>query len=265
MTFIHQLWEYLVDNHPLLVSSPLAQNVVVNSMTIIIYLVFLFIEWLDLNLFNRHSLRAEKPKWDDIVFCAKSSAIGVCFTWVPLIVLHFFVDFEATLQRNLPGPMQIAAEVILCTIVYDVTEYTTHRAMHSKYLYKYHKDHHMFNRPFALTTFAQHPLDLMLQTCAALVPILLACSNPISAFLFIVILAVHGIVGHCGYEDYRAFLTGGVIAGSSFHDMHHLAFSCNYGAFWSFMDRAFGTYREDHPKSPLFKKPSILAGHAVIE
>ena len=61
---------------------------------------------------------------------------------------------------------------------------------------------------------------------------------------------IFNVIGHLGYEFFpRKFVDsifGRIFFTSSFHNMHHRKNNCNYGLYFVFWDRLFGTKHDSY-------------------
>lgn len=149
--------------------------------------------------------------------------------------------------------------MFLFELIFDFFHYWSHRLSHSGILYKkIHKIHHKHRYPTPITTFYQHPLDVVL-------------SNSIpSFFTFSILMYLFGINityfqlsliscwktvieigGHLGKKvapasSFPQFVWLGKWLGWELyiedHDHHHEKFTCNYSKRFSLWDKFFGTY-----------------------
>jgi sterol desaturase/sphingolipid hydroxylase (fatty acid hydroxylase superfamily) len=138
--------------------------------------------------------------------------------------------------------------------VFDFFHYFAHRLLHHPYLYKYlHKKHHTFKHPIAITTFYQHPIDIVLTNT---IPTVLALYViPVSNIQFHFILVYKTFVeisGHCGKKLYptssfcQCIWLPKLLSVALYvedHDLHHSLNNCNYAKRFSFWDKLFGTYK----------------------
>ncbi len=126
------------------------------------------------------------------------------------------------------GLVQTIIGIILCE---DILFYTIHRLLHTRYLYRFHRKHHEFIRPFALTAIYSSPVEHVFSN---LLPIF--CSSLIMSLnwwhlqIFMIIATINTLFAHSGYKI------------SQFHYKHHIYFSFNYGVL-GMMDKIFGTYK----------------------
>ena len=140
-------------------------------------------------------------------------------------------------------------------IVFDFFHFINHFIFHkNSYLYKnIHKIHHKFKYPSSITTFYQHPIDLLFTS--SLPTILSLYFMPIKPtyFQYILILTYKTFIeisGHSGKiiksTSFPQFIWLPRILGIQLsveeHDLHHSLNNCNYSKRFSLWDKLFGTY-----------------------
>ncbi|GAA5960724.1 hypothetical protein JCM8115_001809 [Rhodotorula mucilaginosa] len=125
----------------------------------------------------------------------------------------------------------------------DFCIYWVHRWLHIPFLYKrLHKPHHKWIIPTPFASHAFHPVDGYLQS----VPYHMACYMfPIHKYMFIGLFSfvnlwsifIHDSDMLCDHplEHY--------INGPAHHTLHHLYFTCNYGQYFTWADKAFSSFR----------------------
>lgn len=145
----------------------------------------------------------------------------------------------------------IAASSALFLWFTDFAIYWVHRWLHVPFLYKrIHKPHHKWVIPTPFASHAFDPVDGYLQS----VPYHLACYMfPIHKYQFMALFSfvnlwsifIHDSDMICDHplEHY--------INGPAHHTLHHIYFTCNYGQYFTWADKYFGSFRvpakEDDP------------------
>ena len=149
-------------------------------------------------------------------------------------------------------PLQLA----LFIVVDDFLYYWMHRAMHSKYLYKYiHSIHHEVSTPWAISAHYMHPVEFVLTgLLMLLMPVLLGV-HVLTLYLWIVFRQWEAAEGHCGYSfpwSPSKLLPG--YDGVEYHDFHHAKFTGNYAGFLTYLDRWFGAYSPGYERRIAFAR-----------
>eukprot|EP00929_Paragymnodinium_shiwhaense_P015331 TRINITY_DN123405_c0_g1_i1.p1 TRINITY_DN123405_c0_g1~~TRINITY_DN123405_c0_g1_i1.p1 ORF type:complete len:256 (-),score=25.18 TRINITY_DN123405_c0_g1_i1:183-950(-) len=142
----------------------------------------------------------------------------------------------------------IAAKVALCFLIDDCSFYAYHRALHSHgSLYEhFHKPHHVFKAPFAWTSHAVHPVEMLLQSVGTMSgPLVLGMSKH-ELWAWLALRQLQGVLDHTGYDwplvEFPGFgLAPSIFGGTAFHDDHHKYFNGNYASCFSFLDELFST------------------------
>ena len=138
--------------------------------------------------------------------------------------------------------------LLIYLIVQDAWFYWSHRAMHSRRLFKLaHAVHHQSRPPTAWTAMSFHPLEAL--SGAIVIPIMVFIV-PISLPVLGSVLAIAtlmGVTNHMGWEIFPRRLVhsglGGWLITATHHERHHEEYRCNFGLYFRFWDRLCGTDR----------------------
>ncbi len=115
----------------------------------------------------------------------------------------------------------------------DLVFYSTHRIMHYKYLYKYHKQHHLWNEPVSTSFLDSNPFEhLLVNIPTVIVPLYVIHISDIQQMIWIIIVTTQSILSHMELYD---------INGP--HIKHHKLRKVNYGTGLYLCDRLLGTYK----------------------
>ena len=138
--------------------------------------------------------------------------------------------------------------VFLYLAVQDTWFYWSHRAMHTKRLFRLaHAVHHESRPPTAWTAMSFHPIEsvsgsIVLPILVFVVPIHIAMIGVV-----LTIATVMGVTNHMGWEVFPRALVhsplGKWLITASHHERHHEEYRCNYGLYFRFWDRVCGTDR----------------------
>jgi sterol desaturase/sphingolipid hydroxylase (fatty acid hydroxylase superfamily) len=133
----------------------------------------------------------------------------------------------------------------------DLHFYWVHRALHTRWLFRrIHGVHHRSRSPSPWASFAFHPVEALVN--ATVLPIALLVA-PINEYV-VIVFAIHQIVrasyGHAAVEALpRGFARHwlfGRFATATHHHLHHETAKGNYGLWFTWMDRWFGTERAEY-------------------
>jgi sterol desaturase/sphingolipid hydroxylase (fatty acid hydroxylase superfamily) len=140
----------------------------------------------------------------------------------------------------------IPVSFLLLTVWHETWFYWMHRAVHTKFLYKWvHSVHHRSVNPSPLAAYNFHFTEAFLE--AIYLPIFITfvpLAFPVLLFhtFYAMILNIYL---HTGYEFYpKNWVTNPVtkwINPSTHHNMHHAKFHGNYSLYFNFWDRVMGT------------------------
>ena len=139
----------------------------------------------------------------------------------------------------------------LMFIMHDTYFYFTHRLMHHKRLFKwFHLVHHQSVNPSPWAAYAFHPLEAVVEVGIVVIFLFTIPIHKTHLMIFFLMMIVYNVYGHLGYELYpKGFSRGRIgrwINTSINHNQHHQYFKGNYGLYFLFWDRVFGTVREDY-------------------
>ncbi|KAF8482248.1 hypothetical protein JB92DRAFT_3036434 [Gautieria morchelliformis] len=147
------------------------------------------------------------------------------------------------------GWTYLVLSVPLFLFVTDYGVYWIHRTLHTPALYKrIHKPHHKWIIPTPFASHAFHPVDGFAQSIPYHMFILVfPMQHHLYLLMFVFVncwsVFIHDSDMITGHPLEHA------INGPAHHTLHHLYFVCNYGQYFTFADRAGGSYR--HPDSAL--------------
>ncbi|MDC0666510.1 sterol desaturase family protein [Nannocystis radixulma] len=149
------------------------------------------------------------------------------------------------------------ATFFLCWFGFDVYYYLLHRAMHTRGLIRFHREHHLSHVTTPLSAFSTSvPECLGWLVGYALVPLVMtAVGLPVHATGFVVYMLYNflgNVLGHVDCEVVPAFgrerrhsWTAHPIL---FHALHHARYTGHYSFCATFMDRTLGSEWSDWPE-----------------
>ena len=174
------------------------------------------------------------------------SAIRVNFLILPAFQTfwdHLIVRGHTKVTMGNTSPGLLARDVFLWMLVFELTWYVQHRAMHdNKFLWKHgHQYHHGWKRPehmIGITNFAfDHVVEVWVTMSSAFAPVL----------FFPVNWHAEKLVGF-GYMMLAVLVHHDKFP-LKYHLQHHYLVVKNYGSHWPLFDVLFGTWQWDtfHP------------------
>lgn len=134
---------------------------------------------------------------------------------------------------------------------HDTYFYWTHRAMHTRLLFKtFHRHHHQSTTPTPWTAYSFAVPEALLNAMFIPVWIALVPTPGIVTFSFLTFQIIRNVTAHAGLEIHpRWWLSTPLtswINTSTHHDLHHAGgFNTNYASWFTFWDRLMGT---EHPR-----------------
>ncbi|MEP6967107.1 MAG: sterol desaturase family protein [Pseudomonadota bacterium] len=160
--------------------------------------------------------------------------------------LAWGISFDLT--QRLPT-WELALSFPLILVVHDAYFYWTHRAMHSRALFRFmHWEHHKSLEPTPWTAYSFAIPEAFVQGSFVVFYVALFPAMTATIVFFAFVEIIHNVAIHSGIDLFpRPLVTGrrlGWIAGSIYHDLHHRTSNANYGLYFRVWDRLMGT---EHP------------------
>jgi sterol desaturase/sphingolipid hydroxylase (fatty acid hydroxylase superfamily) len=153
------------------------------------------------------------------VFCSSIPAI---------YLLNILVnDPRYHLLKNIP----LVCKYIFLPFMVDILFYSSHKLLHNKYLFYFHKRHHELVNPIGIGSFYMSPFEFY---CTVIIPVfgplILLGANIYNIHLWTTFTIFNAIcISHSNTKNL-----------SEFHDYHHNNFKYNFGIDL-FMDNLFNT------------------------
>lgn len=145
---------------------------------------------------------------------------------------------------------QVVGMTLAGILVLDAWLYWKHRLLHTRALFGFHRQHHVFRDPTPFAGFAVGPVESLLTFW----PILLVC---IPAFVHWAPLYLGAVLGfvilnfylHCGVtlKPLEATLPRAMVNTSAHHNIHHSHASVHFGEAMTIWDALCRTRLEDRP------------------
>ncbi len=216
------------------------------------FLLF-YIVWR--NRFIYQKIQTRFPKNQDYLREIFYSFLTICiFSFVSVVLfVHPQVAPHTTryLQISDYGWTYYFLVYPLMFLMHDTYFYFSHRLMHHKALFKwFHLVHHKSTNPSPWAAYAFHPLEAVVEVGIVIIFLFTIPIHKSHLLIFFLMMIIYNVYGHLGYELYpKGFSKSAVgrwINTSVNHNQHHQYFTGNYGLYFLFWDRVFGTVREDY-------------------
>ena len=180
-----------------------------------------------------------------------SGMTAVMETWILMGHGHLYT------VANQYGWLYFIASPLLFLLFTDFLIYWIHRWLHHRYFYWLHKLHHHYKETTPFSAFAFHPIDGFAQSFPYHIFVLIF---PMHQYLYMATLLLVGLWTVNIHDRVTLNLWG--VNGAAHHTIHHTKFNYNYGQYFTWCDRVFGTY-----KDPLLYWPYKQAevGEGVVE
>ena len=148
------------------------------------------------------------------------------WAWLPFALFAAAPVLRLRFSAEAPFPPLplFAVQLVACFLIDDLCFYAYHRVLHvNKKLYvRFHKPHHVFTAPFAWTSHAVHPVEMVLQSVGAMLGPALFGFPLHALWAWYVVRQWQGVLDHTGLHlpiDPIGWLPG--VGGTKFHDEHH--------------------------------------------
>lgn len=136
--------------------------------------------------------------------------------------------------------------LILMMLTHEVYFYFSHRLMHHPFVYRtIHKIHHASLLPSPWASFSFHPWESVIESFILPILVMIIPVHPTVFIFYMTMMTVSAIINHLGFEilpigSGRSWI-GRFFITATHHSEHHAYFNCNYGLYFTFMDRYFKT------------------------
>lgn len=136
-------------------------------------------------------------------------------------------------------------------ILHDTYFYFAHRFMHLPKMFEiFHVTHHKSTNPSPWAAFAFSIPEAIVEAGIFVLLLLIMPLCKWHLFVFFLVQMIYNVYGHLGWEVYPKGFNknwfGKWINTSVNHNLHHKYFKGNYGLYFLWWDRIFGTIREDY-------------------
>jgi sterol desaturase/sphingolipid hydroxylase (fatty acid hydroxylase superfamily) len=186
--------------------------------------------------------------------------------WLQLIA--WVVPWQGIWPREWPLGIQLLAAIIIADLGATLVHYASHRV---GWLWSLHSVHHGVHRVYGFNGLVRHPLHQQIDLAVAVLPLVLLGMPLAVTVLLGLAISVQLILQHANV-DYRLGLFRHVLSIGPTHRLHHVNWAgegdVNFGLFFTFWDRALGTFRASSTRArggrhrcagPALLSPAVLA------
>ncbi|KAG5683687.1 hypothetical protein PVAND_012953 [Polypedilum vanderplanki] len=179
------------------------------------------------------------------------------------LLLLIFVYYQGSnflkirVTRDVPSFAVTMRDMLVCFFCQETFFYYSHRLLHTKYFYRWHKQHHEYSTPVCITAIYCGVFEHIFSN---LFPVVIGLrfmeAHITTAYLWLTIVLVTTLNDHSGHH--LPFLHS-----SELHDYHHLKFNVNFSVY-GFLDKLHNTYGH-FEKSKQFERHRTLFSLSPIE
>jgi len=184
-------------------------------------------------------------KWSEFKY---SMSTVVIFSLVGFSIIQLKLRGYTLLYDDISayGWGWFVASVGIMFVAHDAYYYWVHRWMHHPRVFKYvHLVHHKSTNPSPWAAYSFHPIEALLE---ALIYIIFVFSMPLhglALMIFLISMIIRNVVSHLGMEILPKWFIRSKwlnwMTTTTHHDLHHKNFDTNYGVYFTWWDRWFGT------------------------
>ena len=179
--------------------------------------------------------------WDN-VFWACASGVTIWTLFETLILWSMANGYAGTWSWQ-DGPLWFVLFFLLIPPWESLYFYVIHRALHSKWLYRFHALHHRNTDVGPWSGLSMHPIEHFLYFGTALIHFVVP-THPVHVICHLMFFGLYAIVTHAGFEGLWLKGKKRLHLGNFHHQMHHRFFEVNYGTLEIPMDKLFGTFHD---------------------
>jgi Delta7-sterol 5-desaturase len=181
----------------------------------------------------------------ELLWSFPTMAVFASLSWIIVLLKRADVTVIYTSVEEYGWGYYILSWALLL-LIHDAYFYPVHRFMHWKPVYRFvHSVHHRSTNPTPLAALAFHPLEAVLEYLF-FVPLILVLPLHVSVLAgYPMLMLLLNVYGHLGYEllprSFTKHPVGKFLLTATLHNQHHKKFHYNYGLWFFWWDRIFGT------------------------
>lgn len=169
------------------------------------------------------------------------SCVSILIFGVGLLIPWWLLKQGWAELAHSPSWSRVALETAALFFWNELHFYTNHRLLHTRWLRRFHADHHRSVTPTPFSTYAFHPVEALMLGSVPIIPMLLHDFS-LSALLALPVLSILlNCLGHANYEFSRKNPARWPLSASRRHHLHHALYHGNYGFLLDLFDRLGGT------------------------
>lgn len=159
----------------------------------------------------------------------------------------------------------------LIILLHDAYFYWAHRFMHHPKVFRHvHLVHHKSTNPSPWAAYSFHPLEAVIEAAIFPIIVFIIPVHNLVLVTFLIYMITRNVIGHMGIEVFpKGFTRNKWInwhTTTTHHDLHHKNFKTNYGLYFTWWDKWFGT--EDKAYESTFeevttRKSEELSGKSI--
>ncbi|XP_030623793.1 cholesterol 25-hydroxylase-like protein 2 [Chanos chanos] len=246
---LQPVWDYLRDNYPDALRSPLL-SVFLSVSTY--FLSCLFFSALDAistvsPIVNQYRIHRERPvKSTDINRAVGLTLYHQIVLVLPASVAQWWWRPPLLLEDSAPSMWDLISGVLACFLLFDFQYFLWHLLHHSsRWLYAtFHAIHHEYSRPFCWVTQHMSAWEIVsVGLWTTFDPHLLGC-HTLTGYTFMVLNVWASVDDHSGYDfpwALHRLVPFGLWGGALKHDFHHQKPGTNFAPYFSHWDWLCGT------------------------
>lgn len=147
------------------------------------------------------------------------------------------------------GAVWFVVSLVIMLLLHDAWFYWTHRLMHQPKIFRHvHLVHHRSTNPSPWAAYSFHPIEAIISAGIFILIVFTIPAHGSALFIFVIYMILRNVLGHLGIEFLpKNFITNRWInwhTTTTHHDLHHKNFNHNYGLYFTWWDKWFGT---EHP------------------
>lgn len=186
-----------------------------------------------------------KKMWFE--FCYSMSTVLI-FSLVGLGIVQFERAGYTRIYEDIKdyGWIWFCASIVLMLLLHDAYFYWTHRLLHHPKIFRrVHLVHHRSTNPSPWAAYSFHPIEALIEAGIFPLVVFIIPAHTLALALFLLYMITRNVTNHLGIEFLPAwFLHNKWInwhTTATHHDLHHKNFNSNYGLYFTWWDKWFGT------------------------